>query len=404
MESIRNVSNKSAINIINSTLKTTTMATATTTATTTAASTSPGASESIMTLHQRIAKRRRDWNLDLTNGPVSSPAGAPESASTPLPAQNARLQSCTSLPPQSAAITSYSSLPLPPPSTSSKDVINDEYPLGDDSSEEYAICPDTDSLRYKQESDVGLWSGPRSSPGPKAKYARSRSWSSRRSDSGYSSGGEEPVVVGEGSEGSDSESDSGLGFFLGFPDDKFVLYDSGDNSDSEFDSDYDSEDDDIVMTDSSPLGNSGDGDIVMAEYDGDDDVVMADVADVSEDDDDILMPDYIEDNGIIMADYSEDVEVDMTDYIALANDGDNNGPMFGWDSPSELRWSSPPASPGWSEPEVLSGYTATNWDNGVPELVRYLEFDYSDIEYDGEYDGEIPIVVISLAKDEKDYK
>ncbi|KAK1689108.1 hypothetical protein BDP55DRAFT_629089 [Colletotrichum godetiae] len=367
MESIYNVSNKYAIDIINSALKTTTMATTTT------AVTSPGAPASTMTLNQRISKHRRDWSLDLTNGPVSSPG--PKAKYRRSRSWSTRIGVDAPRCPERQTPVLYfiatskrgNNIPLfppsPPSSNSSKDVINDEHPLDDDISEEYAICPDTDSPRYKQESDVGLCSGPRSSPGPKARYARSRSWSSRWSDSGYSSGGEEFVVAGKASEGSDSKSYSGPGFFLGFPDDKFVLYDS----------DYDSEDDDIVMTDPSPLGNSGDGDIITAEYDRDDDVIMADVADVREDDDDIPMPDYIGDIDLIMADYSEDVEIDMTDY-----------------SPSEL---------GWSEPEVLSEYTAANWDNGVPELVRYVEFDYSDIEYD----GEIPIVVISLAKDEKDY-
>ncbi|KXH65791.1 hypothetical protein CSAL01_03379 [Colletotrichum salicis] len=307
MESIYNVSNKSAINTINSALKTTTLVTTTT------AVTSPGKPASTMTLHQRIEKRRRDWSLDLTNGPVSSPG--PKAKYRRSRSWSTRIGiDAPSCPEHQAPVLYFiatskrgNNIPLFPPSppsssTSSKDAINDEFPPGDDSSEE-------------------------------------------RSDSGYSSGGEEPVVVGEGSEGSDSESDSGLGFFLGFPDDKFVLYDSGDNSDS----DYYSDDDDIVMIDPSPLGNSGDGDIIMAEYDGDDDVVMADVADIREDDDDILMPDYIGEIDLIMADYSEDVEVDMTDY-----------------NPSELGWSSPPASPGWSEPEVLSEYTAANWDNGCP--------------------------------------
>ncbi|KAI3532449.1 hypothetical protein CSPX01_13437 [Colletotrichum filicis] len=295
MESIGNIVNKSGLE----------------TATTTAAITSPSAPASTVNLQQRIAKRRRDWALTLTDGPVSSPGPKAKyrrsrSWSTRI-GVDAPLNAERQIPVLYAiAVTkSKSNTPSSPSSSSSSSaiegIVNDEYPPD---AEEYRICPDTDSPRYKHESDVGLWSGPRSSPGPKVRYARSRSWSSRQSDSGYSSV-EECVV--------ESESDSDDGYTHH----KFLS--GADYFDSESGSDCSKGDHDIAMIDVPLIGVSGDGDIVMVDAspiaasgddDDDEDVLMADYSG----DDDIPMADYVEDDDVEMSDYSEDVDVEMAEY------------------------------------------------------------------------------------------
>ncbi|KAJ0318412.1 hypothetical protein COL5a_010644 [Colletotrichum fioriniae] len=316
MESIRNIVNN------NSALETTAPVTAT------------NAVTSTMNLQQRIAQRRHDWTFTLTDGPVSSPGpkakyrrsrswstrigvDAPPNAErqTPVLYSIAISKSKSNIPPS----------PSPSFSSAIEGAINDEYPLN---AEEYRICPDTDSPRYKHESDVGLWSGPRSSPGPRARYAQSRSWSSRQSDSGYSSG--EECVVGE----SDSED--------GYKDYMFVP--SADDTDSESGSDCSKADDNIVMAeasplessgngdiiiaDASPISSSGDDDIIMAEYDGEDeDILMADYSG----DGDISMSDYLVEDDIEMADISEDSDIEMAEYddedldVVMADCGEDSG-------------------------------------------------------------------------------
>ncbi|KXH50996.1 hypothetical protein CNYM01_09889 [Colletotrichum nymphaeae SA-01] len=322
MESISNIVNKSALE----------------TATTTAAITSPSAPASALNLQQRIAKRRRDWTLTLTDGPVSSPGpkakyrrsrswstrigvDAPLNAERQIPVLYAiaMSKSKSNIPSSPTSSTSSSSS-----SSAIEGIVNDEYPPD---AEEYRICPDTDSPRYKHESDVGLWSGPRSSPGPRARYARSRSWSSRQSDSGYSSG--EDCVVGE------SESDDGCRHYTFLSGADYLDSESGskcskgdddiamtdvpligvsgygdiimvDISPMEFPGDGD-----VVMVDASPIGASGDDDVIMAEYEDDDeDISMADYGG----DDDVSMADYVEDDDVEMSDYSEDVDVEMAEY------------------------------------------------------------------------------------------
>ncbi|EXF80416.1 hypothetical protein CFIO01_10252 [Colletotrichum fioriniae PJ7] len=313
MESIRNIVNN------NSALETTAPVTAT------------NAVTSTMNLQQRIAKRRHDWAFTLTDGPVSSPGPKAKYRRS----RNWSTRIGVDAPPNaerqtpvlySIAISkSKSNIPSSPPSSFSsaiEGVTNDEYPLN---AEEYRICPDTDSPRYKHESDVGLWSGPWSSPGPRARYARSRSWSSRQSDSGYSSGGEE-CVVGE------SDSEDGCKDYMFVP--------SADDTESESGSDRSKADDDIVMADASPISSSGDDDIIMAEYDGEDeDILMADYSG----DGDILMSDYLEENDIEMADISEDSDIEMAEYddedvdVVMADCGEDSG--SGSDSDSDISMS-----------------------------------------------------------------
>ncbi|KAF4776821.1 hypothetical protein HER10_EVM0009180 [Colletotrichum scovillei] len=332
MESISNIVNKSAVE---------------TATTTTAAITSPSAPASTTSLQQRIAKRRREWTLTLTDGPVSSPGpkakyrrsrswstrigvDAPLNAERQIPVLYAiAMSKSKSNIPSSPTTSSTSSSSS---SSAIEGFVNDEYPPD---AEEYRICPDTDSPRYKHESDVGLWSGPRSSPGPRARYARSRSWSSRQSDSGYSSGAD--CVVSE------SESDDGCAHY--------TFLSGADYFDSESGSKCSKGEDDIAMTDVPLIGVSGYGDIVMADISpmefpgdgdvvmvdaspigasGDDDVIMAEYEDDDEDismadyggDDDVSMADYVEDDDIEMSDYSEDVDVEMADY------GDSDVEMF----------------------------------------------------------------------------
>ncbi|KAK1719203.1 hypothetical protein BDP67DRAFT_602560 [Colletotrichum lupini] len=303
MESISNIVNKSGLE----------------TATTTAAITSPSAPASTVDLQQRIAKRRRDWTLTLTDGPVSSPGPKAKyrrsrSWSTRI-GVDAPLNAERQIPVLYAIATtkSKSNIPSSPSSPSSSSsssaiegIVNDEYPPD---AEEYRICPDTDSPRYKHESDVGLWSGPRSSPGPKVRYARSRSWSSRQSDSGYSSV-EECVV--------ESESDSDDGYT------HYTFLSGADYFDSESGSGCSKGDYDIAMIDVPLIGVSGDGDIIMVDISpmdlpGDGDIVMVDASPIAasgddDDDEDILMADYSGDDDVSMADFVEDDDVEMSDH------------------------------------------------------------------------------------------
>ncbi|KAJ3943527.1 uncharacterized protein N0V96_006452 [Colletotrichum fioriniae] len=278
MESIRNIVNN------NSALETTAPVTAT------------NAVTSTMNLQQRIAQRRHDWTFTLTDGPVSSPG--PKAKYRRSRSWSTRIG--VDAPPNAERQT--------------PGAINDEYPLN---AEEYRICPDTDSPRYKHESDVGLWSGPRSSPGPRARYAQSRSWSSRQSDSGYSSG--EECVVGE----SDSED--------GYKDYMFVP--SADDTDSESGSDCSKADDNIVMADASSLESSRNGDIIIADASpisssGDDDIIMAEY---DGEDEDILMADYSGDGDISMSDYLVEDDIEMAEYddedldVVMADCGEDSG-------------------------------------------------------------------------------
>ncbi|KAK7446778.1 hypothetical protein CaCOL14_000267 [Colletotrichum acutatum] len=497
MESVRNIIDKKSA------------PKATTPVTAASAVTSSGAPASTVDHRQRIAKRRRDWTLTITDGPVSSPGPKAKyrrsrSWSTRI-GVDAPLNAARQTPVlYSIAISkSKGNIPFSPSSSSSsyaiEGTINDEYLLD---AEEYRICPDTDSHRYKHESDVGLWSGPRSSPGPRVRYARSRSWSSRQSDSGYSSG--EGCIVGE------SDSDDGCTHY--------VFVSGANHFNSASGRDYTQGDDDITMIDASSIEASGDGDIIMAEYDDDDeDISMADYSG----DDDVSMADYVEDDDIEMSYYSEDVDVEMAEYddvdvdvvmadysgdigidsdismadysendiemvdyvedsdvdmidfvedtrtnvfdyrevvetdssfesgdsvndrfvvynseyeddfedldlamtycsdgddfedgsyypdpdIALADDNDattvttwlSDGTTLAWDSPSECY--SPPALPDRPEPDLVSEHTVIHLVNGVYEWMTYVDFDYSDPEYD----EELPVVELRLPKDEKDH-
>ncbi|KXH25776.1 hypothetical protein CSIM01_07207 [Colletotrichum simmondsii] len=309
MESVSNIVNKSALE----------------TATTTAAITSLSAPASTMNLQQRIAKRRRDWTLTLTDGPVSSPGpkakyrrsrswstrvgvDAPLNAERQVPVLYAI-----------AISKSKSNIPSSPTSSSSSSsaiegVINDEYP---EDAEEYRICPDTDSPRYKHESDVGLWSGPLSSPGPMVRE-----------------------VVGI-----DSSSESGDSV-----DDRFAIY----NSEYE----DDSEDFDLAMGYYSDSDSSSDG----GDY-PDPDIALAD-----------------DNNATTVITWSFD------------------GTTLLRDSPNGSGRYSPPVLSDRPEPDLVTEYTLSRWVNGVSERMIYVDFDYSDTEYD----EELPVVELRLPEDEKD--
>ncbi|GKT57728.1 hypothetical protein ColTof4_09713 [Colletotrichum tofieldiae] len=109
-------------------------------------------------------KSRGDWPLTINNSPVSSPG----------PKTKYRKSRSWSSRRESLLENEACAAPTNMPEGSSADECAVE-----DASDDDPLCADTSSPRYKSE-DRELAAGPRSSPGPKTEYRKSRIWSPRR--------------------------------------------------------------------------------------------------------------------------------------------------------------------------------------------------------------------------------